>query len=69
MDKKVIARFEYLATMIAKYSHRWGENPSQRLAGWVDEYNVLRYEHRAEFNAYCELHGYAKDHNGHDVLA
>jgi hypothetical protein len=63
-----IARLEYVGNMIAKYSHRWGENPSRRLQGWVDEYNDIRANNRQAFTAWCAEHGYA-DHNGYDRLA
>jgi hypothetical protein len=65
---KTIARLEYLGKMIAKYSHRWNENPSARLQGWVDEYNNIRSNNRNLFDAWCDAKGYAKDHNGYDCL-
>lgn len=69
-EEKIIGRFEYLSKLIHKYAHRWGAEPSNRLCGWVDEYNNLRSEHRfGAFRKYCERHGFDESHNGHDSLA
>jgi hypothetical protein len=66
---KAIKRLEYLGKMIGKYQHRWSENPSDRLAGWVDEYNDIRDEQPEAFAQYCEAHGFSKEHDGYDALA
>lgn len=64
-----IARFAYLSAKIAKYAHRWGEEPSVRLSEWVFEYNNLREDDRDAFNAYCDTNGLCRTHNGYDCLA
>jgi hypothetical protein len=67
--EKSIKRLEYLSKMIGKYAHRWMEYPSDRLSGWVSEYNDIREEQPEAFARYCEAHGFSKDHNGYDCLA
>lgn len=68
-DDKHIKRLEVLGDSISKYKHRWGENPSRRLQGWVDEYNKIRDDHLASFIAYSKKHGYHTSHTAYDVLA
>jgi len=68
-EEKIIRRFDYLGKLISKYAHRWGVEPSNRLCGWVDEYNNLRSENIDAFNKYCERFGLDKSHKGHDCLA
>ena len=57
-----------LAELLKKYSHRWGDNPSQRMLDWVDRYNTLR-EDRAKFEAYCTENGFDPSHDAYDCLA
>jgi len=67
--KATISRLKYLSGMISKYAHRWGEDPSSRLTGWVWEYNDIKDGRPEEWKAYCEANGFAEDHDGYDVLA
>lgn len=66
---KTISRLRYLSKMIAKYAHRWGECPSARLTGWVDEYNDIKEEQPEIFAAYCKEVGAAPEHDAYDCLA
>jgi len=68
-DEKTIKRLEYLAGMLSKYSHCWGESPSRRMQDWVDEYNTLRRENRPAFIACCDKHGWVHDHDAYDCMA
>ena len=68
-NNKAIARFEYLASMIGKYAHRWNESTSDRLHGWVHEYNQLRDTHYEAFCEYCEKKQYSVKHDAYDCLA
>jgi hypothetical protein len=68
-NKQAVARFEYLANMIGKYAHRWSENTSDRLNGWVYEYNQLRDSHYDAFLQYCEKNQYSTKHDAYDCLA
>lgn len=64
------ARLTNLGKFIAKYAHRWNENPSQRLSDWVQEYNQLRSEMSWEqWQDYCESVGYSPSHDAYDCLA
>ena len=56
--------------MLAKYAHRWGENPSQRMQDWVDELNDL-IEKSEAWKVYCEQRGWERDHkaDAYDFLA
>lgn len=62
-----------LATMLAKYGHRWGENPSQRMLNWKDEYDSAKYDadgyQTKVWKAYCEQYGLDPSHNAGDCLA
>lgn len=66
---KTIKRLEYLGKMIGKYQHRWSDNPSPRLYGWVEEYNDIKLFDRDAFNRYCEANGLSSEHDGYDCLA
>jgi hypothetical protein len=64
------ARLRALSFYITKYSHLWGQKPSPRLAGWVDEYNHLRSEMSWEqWQQYCASMGYDTGHDGYSCLA
>jgi hypothetical protein len=70
MNTKKIERLEYLSSMIAKYAHCWGENPSARLTGWVFEYNEIKSTHyHLEWKAYCDKKNFDISHDGYDCLA
>ena len=66
---KYVKRLEVLSNSISKYKHRWGENPSNRLAGWVDEYNQIKDDHRDSFLAFSKKYGYHSSHDAYDFLA
>jgi hypothetical protein len=68
-NTQAIARFEYLSNMIGKYAHRWNETTSDRLTGWVYEYNKLRDTHYEAFCEYCNKNEYSTKHNAYDCLA
>ena len=72
MDSKqtlMIKRLNYLRGMLNKYSHRWGENPSQRMYDWVDEYNDIKTDNRSVWDLYCKETGLAPDHDAYDCMA
>jgi len=69
MDTWTERNFEYLARMIRKYAHCWGENPSDRLRGWVAQYDEKRQSEPEVFALYCEYNGLDKTHNAGDLLA
>jgi hypothetical protein len=60
-----IARLEYLAEMIAKYSAAWycaGWNgPSKRQRAWQEEYDAAAYDTPEAWKAYCAKHGWLPD--------
>lgn len=62
-------RLVYLAKMISKYKHCWGENPSNRLTGWVDEFNSIKENSRVAFTEWSKESGCCIDSTGHDLLA
>lgn len=67
-DRKV-ERLGYLAKALNKNGHRWGENPSQRMMDWVDEYNDIKADHKEAWKAHCEKNGYTPGHDAYDCLA
>lgn len=67
--EKKIERLKYLAGMIAKYAHRWSENPSDRLYGWIDEYEDIRSNECDSFVEYCKRVGADTTHTAYDNLA
>lgn len=72
MDKKqtqVLERLTYLKGMLSKYSHRWGENPSQRMYGWVDEYNDVKVDNSVVWSFYCRTNGLSPQHDAYDCMA
>lgn len=71
VNQRIIARLGELSRLISRYKHRWGENTSSRLYGWVDEYDRLRRQDYETFLAYCKSVGNDVDphHTGHDLLA
>lgn len=67
---KVVARLEKLNKSINQYAHRWNDNPSQRMQGWVDEYNDLKSAHKdGAWKAYCDKNKMSHGHNAYDCLA
>lgn len=66
---KTIQRLNYLSTMLNKYGHCWGENPSARMYSWVDEYNGIKEEQPAVWKAYCEQYGFTLCHDAADCMA
>lgn len=64
-----VKRMDRLSSNLAKYAHRWGENPSARMTGWVDEYNDAKEQHPQAFAAWCAQRGFAPDHDAYDCLA
>jgi hypothetical protein len=61
-------RLADLSLYISKYADLWGE--SNRLYGWVDEYNLLRSSMSWElWQEYCGRMGYDPAHDGYDNLA
>ena len=72
MDKKqtqVIERLTYLRGMLVKYSHRWGENPSQRMYDWVNEYNDIKADNRPMWDLYCKMSLLSPQHDAYDTIA
>ena len=69
ITEKKIARLEYLGEKIGRYSHRWSESASNRLVGWVYEYNKIKEDYRDAFLEYCARKGFDKEHDGYDCLA
>lgn len=69
-DKKA-ARLTYIGKMLYKYSHCWGENPSQRMRNWINEYENLRVELSCEglWKIYCEHNSLDRGHDAYDFLA
>lgn len=72
-DKK-LQRFEKqrkLADQLSKYGHRWNENPSSRMANWVDEYNNTKEKFQKEgiWDEYCKKYGFFTGHDAFDSLA
>lgn len=68
MDKHT-RRLQELADLLGKYAHRWNATPSQRMMGWVDEYNGIKADHPAAWRAYCESTGACTTHHAYDCLA
>ena len=73
--EKIIARLDYLRSMLTKYAHCWNDAheklqcPSRRMDGWVNEYNDIREDHYNTFCEYCEKFGLSKHHDAYDCLA
>lgn len=57
--------------LLRKYKHRWsfddGREPSQRMCGWVDQYNTLARS--PLFSHWCDFRGKAFPHDAYDVLS
>ena len=64
-----VRNFEHLRRMIRKYAHCWGEYPSDRLAGWVSQYDQGRNDFPDVWEVYCEQEGLDRTHNAGDILA
>jgi hypothetical protein len=63
-------RLEYLALMIHRYSHRWCDEPSKRLSGWVEEYcEIKRNLGYLAWDTFCNERGLDRWHDGYDCLA
>ena len=67
--KKQINRLAQIGALLNRYSHCWGENPSSRLAGWVDEYDDIKAGCPEAFAAYCQQRGLDRSHGGTDCVA
>jgi hypothetical protein len=66
--EKTFKRLADLSLYISKYSDLWGK--SNRLFGWVDEYNNLRSSLSWEdWKEYCARLSYDPSHDGYDNLA
>lgn len=59
-----------LASQIGKYGHRWGENASGRMTGWVSTYNKNKdnMKENGTWEEYCKVNGFSKSHDGYDCL-
>jgi len=68
-NKMTARNFEYLRRMLRKYAHCWCEYPSDRLAGWVHDYDTGRIESPEAWDEYCEFNGLDRTHNAGDILA
>lgn len=66
---KLIKEWNRLSKLITTYAHRWGENPSARLMGWVNDYDDLKEDNPNEWKEYCKIKGYTTDVNAGDLLA
>ena len=66
--EQVLSRIDYLVNLLTKYKHRWDENPSPRMMGWVDELNEVIELWPNVYREYCEKNGYEPG-TAHDVLA
>jgi len=68
-DSKIVSKLEAINKKLNAYAHRWGENPSQRMMNWVDEYNDLKSKHKTAWETYCKKNGLTTGHNAYDCLA
>lgn len=68
-NRQAITRLAYLSKMLSKYAHTWGEYPSARMTGWVDEYNEIKDTHYEAFLEYCKVAPADPTHNAYDCLA
>lgn len=68
-EDPAVQRLQYIGSMLNKYKHTWGENPSRRMYGWVDEYNEIKANNRPAWEAHCKKHGFSLSHNAYDCLA
>lgn len=67
-SKRKYKRLAELSKYINRYADLWGA--SDRLYGWVDEYNLLRSSLSWEdWQDYCTGVGYDPHHDGYDCLA
>lgn len=68
---KQFEEMKKLAGQIGKYSHRWNDNPSQRMLSWVDTYNdnKEKMKENGTWEEYCKFTGFHKSHNAYDCLA
>lgn len=68
-NAKTIARLEYLNKALNKNSHRWGQNPSNRMLSWVDEYDEIKSSNREAWSEFCKKNKLSIRHNAYDCLA
>lgn len=68
-NAKAIKEIERVGRLISKYAHRWGEFPSDRLHGWVLQYDNLKADHPDAFREYCNKTGACPTHDACDCLA
>jgi hypothetical protein len=66
-NKQAAKRFAKLSNLIGEYRHLW--STSDRLTGWVYEYDQLITSHPDAFREYCETSNLSNHHTGHDCLA
>lgn len=64
-----INRLKTLNNLFYRYKHRYDENASNRLLGWIDEYNRIKGMHPRAFAQYCEEIGADPTHHALDCLA
>lgn len=67
--EKPLERMATLMALLTRYSHRYGPNASNRMLGWIDEYNNLRYQNPEAWKAHCVRFNSDPDHNAYDCLA
>lgn len=69
--EKQCKRMDKLAALISRYAHRWGQNTSARLLGWVDAYDDGKklLSDQMLWYAYCVDRQIDPTHNGRDLLA
>lgn len=71
-QRPTVKRLEYLAGMLAKYRHRWGEFPSERMQAWAAEFDDAKessYPGIIAWKRWCDQHGYDYSVNAGDILA
>ena len=69
---KKVDRLKYLKLMIRKYSHRryeTGFKLSDRMYGWIDEYNKIKEAFPLEWECFCKETNSCVTHVGHDLFA
>jgi hypothetical protein len=66
-------RLDALQSLLGKYRHRWGANPSARLQSWAVEYDALVDQIKSagwlRWAGYCESRHLPVDVNAGDHLA
>ena len=69
IDEQSPERLETLSQLLATYAHRWGENPSERMTRWVDEFEAIREERPEMFKQWCDRRGFPHSVTAYDCLA